>query len=132
MLEGGPVIPSRLERPPPDLPYPSAAAFAHRYEHLILLDTVANGGSLSDEVVPSDALSYGLELFVRREKPGLVRGWVSYTLAWARAETEAYGIGALAPGTSFPPRGAAPRLALCHLGNYCTCRKILFETPLHR
>ncbi|MDC4203762.1 MAG: 2'-5' RNA ligase family protein [Candidatus Manganitrophus sp.] len=42
------------------------------------------------------------------------------------------GIGALVPGTSFPPRGAAPRLALCRLGNYCTCRKILFETPLHR
>lgn len=40
------------------------------------------------------------------------------------------GIGALTPGTSFPPRGAAPRLALCHLGNYCTCREILFETTL--
>ncbi len=24
----------------------------------------------------------------------------------------------------------AKRLALCHLGNYCTCRKILFETEL--
>jgi len=24
----------------------------------------------------------------------------------------------------------AKRLALCHLGNYCTCRKILFETKL--
>lgn len=26
---------------------------------------------------------------------------------------------------SFPPEFAAPRLALCHLGNHCTCRKIL-------
>ena len=25
----------------------------------------------------------------------------------------------------FPPRFAAPRLALCHLGNHCTCRRIL-------
>jgi len=24
----------------------------------------------------------------------------------------------------------ARRLALCHLGNHCTCRRILFETPL--
>ncbi|NKE71833.1 2'-5' RNA ligase family protein [Candidatus Manganitrophus noduliformans] len=40
------------------------------------------------------------------------------------------GIGALAPDRSFPPRGAASRLALCHLGNYCTCREILFETTL--
>ena len=24
-----------------------------------------------------------------------------------------------------PPRFAAPRLALCHLGNHCTCRRIL-------
>ena len=26
---------------------------------------------------------------------------------------------------SFPPRFTASRLALCHLGNHCTCRKIL-------
>ena len=25
----------------------------------------------------------------------------------------------------FPPRFTAPRLALCHLGNHCTCRRIL-------
>jgi hypothetical protein len=24
----------------------------------------------------------------------------------------------------------ASRLALCHLGNYCTCREILYETSL--
>lgn len=40
------------------------------------------------------------------------------------------GIGALAPGAAFPPRGTAPRLAICRLGNYCTCREILFETTL--
>jgi hypothetical protein len=42
------------------------------------------------------------------------------------------GIGTLEPNTPFPPRGTASRLALCHLGNYCTCRKILFETALRR
>lgn len=26
---------------------------------------------------------------------------------------------------AFPPEFTAPRLALCHLGNHCTCRKIL-------
>jgi len=40
------------------------------------------------------------------------------------------GVGTFEPDTSFPQRGIAPRLALCHLGDHCTCRKILFETPL--
>jgi 2'-5' RNA ligase len=42
------------------------------------------------------------------------------------------GVGALEPKTPFPPRGTASRLALCRLGNDCTCRKILFETRLRR
>ena len=33
-------------------------------------------------------------------------------------------------GVSFPPEFTAPRLALCHLGNHCTCRKILTSTAL--
>lgn len=43
------------------------------------------------------------------------------------------GVGALEtdlPDLSLFRRGAAARLALCHLGDYCTCRKILFETTL--
>ncbi|MDW8363700.1 MAG: TonB-dependent receptor [Myxococcales bacterium] len=72
-------------------------AFAHHYDRVLLLDTVPNGGSLADEVVPSEARAWGLELFVRRERPGPVRGWLSYTLAWARARTEAYGIGSFVP-----------------------------------
>lgn len=40
------------------------------------------------------------------------------------------GIGELPPEALLPPDGAALRLALCHLGNYCTCRKVLFETTL--
>lgn len=31
---------------------------------------------------------------------------------------------------SFPPSFCAPTLALCHLGNYCTCRKVLYSWPL--
>ena len=31
---------------------------------------------------------------------------------------------------SFPPEFTAPRLALCHLGNHCTCRKILISIVL--
>jgi hypothetical protein len=31
---------------------------------------------------------------------------------------------------SYPREFTAPRLALCHLGNHCTCRKILASTML--
>lgn len=31
---------------------------------------------------------------------------------------------------SFPAEFTAPKLALCHLGNHCTCRKILASTAL--
>jgi len=31
---------------------------------------------------------------------------------------------------SFHPEFTAPKLALCHLGNHCTCRKILISTTL--
>jgi 2'-5' RNA ligase len=31
-----------------------------------------------------------------------------------------------------PPRFAAPRLALCHLGNHCTCRRILASAEFPR
>lgn len=42
------------------------------------------------------------------------------------------GIGTFGPKEKMgrPAAGRASRLALAHLGNYCTCRKILFETGL--
>ncbi|HLG22558.1 MAG TPA: 2'-5' RNA ligase family protein [Candidatus Manganitrophaceae bacterium] len=40
------------------------------------------------------------------------------------------GVGALETAIPFPLGGTASRLALCHLGNYCACRRILFETAL--
>ncbi|MEA3225602.1 MAG: hypothetical protein U9Q07_06590 [Planctomycetota bacterium] len=33
---------------------------------------------------------------------------------------------------SFPPRFTTPKLALCHLGNHCTCRKILTSVEFPR
>ncbi|MFH1509429.1 MAG: hypothetical protein ABIE68_04660 [bacterium] len=40
------------------------------------------------------------------------------------------GIGDLKDELSYPIEFTATRLALCHLGNYCTCRKILYEKEL--
>jgi hypothetical protein len=40
------------------------------------------------------------------------------------------GVGALDEATPLPARDSTERLALCHLGNYCTCRKVLVETKL--
>ena len=37
-----------------------------------------------------------------------------------------------AEGQTFPIEFQAPRLALCHLGNHCTCRKILASIELQR
>ena len=35
-------------------------------------------------------------------------------------------------GLSLPIEFIAEKLALCHLGNHCTCRKVLAATPLER
>jgi 2'-5' RNA ligase len=40
------------------------------------------------------------------------------------------GMGTLPDGLPLPERGRASRLALCHLGSHCTCRRILIETVL--
>ena len=40
------------------------------------------------------------------------------------------GLGALRQETPLPAPSVASRLALCHLGNRCTCRSVLFETML--
>ncbi|MEM1137453.1 MAG: hypothetical protein AAGI07_16555, partial [Bacteroidota bacterium] len=34
-------------------------------------------------------------------------------------------------GKFIPKESIAKRLAVCHLGNYCTCREILFETQIN-
>jgi len=40
------------------------------------------------------------------------------------------GYGAVERAMSFPIRFTAPRLAVCHLGNHCTCRRVLASVPL--
>lgn len=40
------------------------------------------------------------------------------------------GYGELEPGLSFPIEFRVTRLALCHLGNHCTCRRILAAASL--
>ncbi len=40
------------------------------------------------------------------------------------------GYGELEPGLSFPIWFTVTRLALCHLGNHCTCRKVLAAARL--
>jgi hypothetical protein len=40
------------------------------------------------------------------------------------------GMGTLPEGLPLPARSRASRLALCHLGPHCTCRRILIETAL--
>ncbi len=63
------------------------------------------------------------------------------TLEWIRdypqkASSERFGphitigYGELEPGLSFPIEFRVTRLALCHLGNHCTCRKILAAASL--
>jgi hypothetical protein len=63
------------------------------------------------------------------------------TLDWIRTypEKAAYeyfrphitiGYGAVPPDLTFPIPFTAERLALCHLGNHCTCRRILVEVNL--
>jgi 2'-5' RNA ligase len=42
------------------------------------------------------------------------------------------GYGELSNFLSFPIKFAASRLALCHLGNHCTCRRVLVSIELSR
>ncbi len=63
------------------------------------------------------------------------------TLAWIRdyrkkAAFEAFfphitiGYGTVTEPMTFPIRFAVPQLALCHLGNHCTCREVLVSVRL--
>ena len=67
------------------------------------------------------------------------------TLTWIRTFREkssfgaffphiTLGYGMVATQLTFPMHATAAQLALCHLGNHCTCRKVLFQTsvPLSR
>ena len=60
-----------------------AEVFAHHYARLLLPELYApNEGESPPH---ADALTYGLELLLRRESHDGLRGWISYTLGWAQA-----------------------------------------------
>ncbi|MCH8219692.1 MAG: 2'-5' RNA ligase family protein [Planctomycetes bacterium] len=62
------------------------------------------------------------------------------TLDWIRAYRESSSFDAFSPHitlgygrlerTEFPSQFLARSLAVCHLGNHCTCRRILWETEI--
>jgi 2'-5' RNA ligase len=64
------------------------------------------------------------------------------TLLWIRGYAEKSSFESFSPhitigygeidSFSFPAEFTASRLALCHLGNHCTCRKVLVSTKLKR
>jgi hypothetical protein len=62
-------------------------AFVHKYKGLLLPELVMDA-SIEDDPPLSDALAYGLELFLKRDLNGVVSGWISYTLGWAYADSE--------------------------------------------
>jgi hypothetical protein len=71
-----------------------AELFAHHYTRLMLPELYApNEGESPPH---ADALSYGLELMLRRESRGGLRGWIGYTLGWADARVGG-------SGTTFSP-----------------------------
>ncbi|MDH5673094.1 MAG: Plug domain-containing protein [Myxococcales bacterium] len=61
--------------------------FLHHYARLMLPELYApiEGASVSTV----EALSYGIEGFLRMPRAGRLSGWISYTLGWARAWPEA-------------------------------------------
>ncbi|MCC7538500.1 MAG: TonB-dependent receptor [Deltaproteobacteria bacterium] len=74
-----------------------AQLFLHQYAGLVFADVLFLGEALDricvtvgcdDASVPNriDALSYGLELFLRRAPEERLSGWLSYTLSFADAE----------------------------------------------
>ncbi|MDD9940198.1 MAG: TonB-dependent receptor [Myxococcales bacterium] len=66
-----------------------AALFAHRYSDLLLSEVYLR--VLGDRAQRSDALSYGLEVFLVRAPEHDLSGWISYTLGFARATDRATG-----------------------------------------
>jgi hypothetical protein len=61
-----------------------AEIFAHHYSHLLLPELYApNEGESPHDV---GALSYGLELMLRRDDRNGLSGWIAYTLGWADAQ----------------------------------------------
>lgn len=70
--------------------------FFHHYDRMLLPELVQDA-ALPEDPPLSSAYSYGLEVFLRREATERFSGWLSYTLAWAEADSGAEVIGKFKP-----------------------------------
>ena len=59
--------------------------YLHQYSRLLLPELVMDG-AIGDKPPLSNALAYGMEVFLKRDLADKVTGWVSYTLGWANAD----------------------------------------------
>lgn len=64
-----------------------AQFFLHHYTGLLLPELVQDA-SIEDNPPLSDALAYGLELYLKRDLSDSITGWIGYTLGWATADSE--------------------------------------------
>lgn len=72
-----------------DLPYDTrleVQAFFHHYDGLLLPELLTDGYIPEDPPLVS-AYSYGVETFLKRDLDANVTGWISYTLAFAEADS---------------------------------------------
>jgi hypothetical protein len=60
--------------------------FLHHYDGLLLPELVTDG-AVQDDPPLVDAISYGVEVFLKRAQARDVSGWVSYTLGFAKADS---------------------------------------------
>ncbi|MET0340841.1 MAG: TonB-dependent receptor [Polyangiales bacterium] len=62
-------------------------AYVHQYTRLLLPELISDG-SIENDPPLSDALAYGMELFLKRNLGRHLTGWLSYTLGWAEADSQ--------------------------------------------
>jgi hypothetical protein len=82
-----------------------------------LLSREVTAEMVCDEQVATSTLAW---IARYREDASFERYDPHITIGFGRVETE----------TAFPVTFQVTRLALCHLGNHCTCRKVLASTTL--
>lgn len=78
---------------------------------------VTEAAMFGDETVAETTLAWIRDY---REKAAFAAFFPHITIGYGMVEQE----------MSFPIPLLAPRMALCHLGNHCTCRKVLASAPL--
>jgi len=78
----------------------------------------ADAAAVCDDVVAETTLEW---IRRYREKAAFARFGPHITIGYGR----------MPDGPSFPFDFNVAKLALCHLGNHCTCRRVLTSVPLH-